>query len=115
LAVIDGAIEKFGRRPPLIRQKSKVLRHQGLNDAAASLLIEIENDIADLAPFDQGLALRDGAVAAAHAKRHDDALRLVRKADAVFAAKGSHEALRIGLTIDEASLSSNKAFAQDLS
>jgi hypothetical protein len=60
LTVVDAAIERFGRRPALIRQKSKVLRHQGLNDAAASLLIEIEDDIAHLAPFDQGLALRDG-------------------------------------------------------
>lgn len=102
LTVVNAAIEKFGRRPELIRQKSKVLRHQGLNDAAASLLIEIEDDIDYLAPFDRGLALRDGGVAAANAKRYDDALRLLRKADAVLAEKGSHEALRIGLTIDEA-------------
>ena len=102
LAVIDAAIEKFGKRPTLIRQKSKVLRHQGSNEAAASLLIEIEDDIADLPPFDQGLALRDGGVAAANSNRHDDALRLLRKANAVFAAQGSHEALRVGLTVDEA-------------
>src|SRR5262249_10223891 len=102
LVVADAAIKKFGKRPALIRQKSKILRHQGLNDAAASLLIEIEDDIGGLAPFHQGLALRDGGVAAANANRHDDALRLLRKADAVFAAKGTHDALRIGLTVDEA-------------
>jgi hypothetical protein len=102
LAVVEAAIEKFGKRPALVRQKSKVLRHEGLNEAAASLLIEIEDEIGALAPFDQGLALRDGAVAAALAKRHDDAIRLLRKADAVFAATGSQEAMRVGLTVDEA-------------
>ena len=102
LVVVDAAIEKFGKRPALIRQKSKVLKHQGLNDAAASLLVEIEDNIGALAPFDQGLALRDGAVAAAHAKRYDDALRLLRKADAVFAAEESLAAMRVGITIDAA-------------
>ena len=102
LAVVDAAIDQFGKRPTLIRQKSKVLRNQGNNDGAASLLIEIEDEIGRLAPFDQGLALRDGGVAAANANRHDDALRLLRKADAVFAAQGSQAALRVGLIVDEA-------------
>ena len=102
LAVVDAAIDQFGKRPTLIRQKSKVLRNQGNNDGAASLLIEIEDEIGRLAPFDQGLALRDGGVAAANANRHDDALRLLRKADAVFAAQGSQAALRVGLIVEEA-------------
>jgi tetratricopeptide (TPR) repeat protein len=102
LTVVDAAIAQFGRSPALIRQKSKVLAHQGQNDAAASLMIEIEHDIGLLAPFDQVLALRDGAAAAAQAKRHEDALRLFRKAEAGLAAKGAHEALRAGFAIDEA-------------
>jgi hypothetical protein len=102
LAVVEAAIGTFGKRPQLIRQKSKVLRHQGDNDAAASALIEIEDAIGGLPPFDQGLALRDGAVAAADAGRDDDALRLLRKANAVFAAKGTHLAMCAGLTVDEA-------------
>ncbi len=73
-----------------------------MNDAAVSLLIEIEDEIVELGPFDQGLALRDGAAAAADAKRYDDALRLFRKAEAVFAAKGGSDAMCIGLIIDEA-------------
>ena len=102
LEVIDAAIQQFGRRPALIRQRSKVLRHQGSSDAAASALIEIEDEIAELAPFDQGLALRDGAAAAADAKRYVDALRLFGKAKSVFAAKGDAEAMCVGLTVDEA-------------
>ncbi|MEZ5850424.1 MAG: ATP-binding protein [Hyphomicrobiaceae bacterium] len=102
LEVIDVAIVKFGTLPALIRQKSKVLRHQGANEAAANALIEIEDDIAKLPPFDQGLALRDGAVAAFHANRFIDALRLFGKASSVFAAKGGSEAMCVGLTVDEA-------------
>lgn len=102
LDVIEAAIEKFGNRPVLIRQKSKVLKHEGLDDAAASLLIEIEDSITELTPFDQGLALRDGAEAAAAAKRYDDALRLFRKAETAFASSGDSGALRIGLIVDEA-------------
>lgn len=102
LEIIDTAIEKFGKRPALIRQKIKVLRHQGSKDGAAALLIEIEGKISELAPFDQGLALRDGAVAAADVKRYDDALRLFDKAEAVFAAKEGCEAISIGVTIDGA-------------
>lgn len=102
LEVIDAAIHQFGRRPALIRQKSKVLRHQGSSEAAAAVLIEIEDEIAELAPFDQGLALRDGAVAAADAKRFSDALRLFGKAKAIYESKGGCEAMCIGLTVDEA-------------
>lgn len=102
LEVIGAAIEKLGKQPALIRQKSKVLKHEGLDDAAASLLIEIEDQITDLTAFDRGLALRDGAEAAAAAKRPDDALRLFRKAEAAFASDGGNRALRIGLIVDEA-------------
>jgi tetratricopeptide (TPR) repeat protein len=102
LEVISDAIEMFGQRPSLIRQKSKVLKHQGLHDAAASALIEIEDGITGLAPLDQGLAFRDGGEAAANAKRFDDALRLFSKANAVFAVKEGFRALSIGLIVDEA-------------
>lgn len=102
LAVVDAAIAQYGSSPALIRQKSKVLGHQGQDDAAASLMIEIEHEIGSLPPFDQALALRDGAVAAARAKRHEDALRLFRKASDALSTHGSREAMQVGFAIDEA-------------
>lgn len=102
LAVIDAAIEAFGKRPALIRQKAKVLRNMGQSEDAALLLIEIEDALAELPRFDQGLAFRDGAAAAFNAKRYSDALRLFGKAKAVFATRDQSEALCVGLTVDEA-------------
>jgi tetratricopeptide (TPR) repeat protein len=102
LAVVDAALAQYGKTPALIRQKSKVLSHAGQDDAAASLLIEIEHTIGSLAPFDQVLALRDGAVAAARAKRYEDALRLFRKASCALPTSEARNAMRVGFVIDEA-------------
>lgn len=102
LALIEAAIAQFGSRPALVRQKSKVLAHQGRHDDAVSTLIAIEDKVGALPAFDRGLALRDGAVAAAKAARYEDALRLFRKADAAFAASPLRDGLRAGLIVEQA-------------
>lgn len=102
LDLIGAAITRFGSQPALVRQKSKVQAHLGRHDAAVTTLIEIEDKVQALAPFDRGLALRDGAVAAAKAARYEDALRLFQKADAAFAESPLRDGMRSGLIVEEA-------------
>jgi hypothetical protein len=86
--------------PSLIRQKAKVLGHSDDHEAAARLLISVENAVGADQPLDRTLALRDGAVSAAHAHLFDDALRLFRKAHEALAREGEHPALMLGLRIE---------------
>lgn len=102
LAIIDAAIKRFGKRPALIRQKSKVFGHQGNAEAAAALIISIEPQLDQLAPFDRALALRDGAVESANANRLEDAARLFAKSRTILEAEKTHVALQIGLRTEEA-------------
>ncbi|MEE8297630.1 MAG: hypothetical protein V3R26_07365, partial [Hyphomicrobium sp.] len=102
LATIDAAIKRLGKRPALIRQKSKVLGHQGNAEAAAALLISVELQLDQLAPFNRALALRDGAVESANANRLEDAARLFAKSRTILEAEKTHVALQIGLRTEEA-------------
>lgn len=100
IAVMDTAIEELGALPSLIRQKAKVLGHSDNHDAAARLLISVEDAVGVDQPLDRGLALRDGAVSAVKARLFDDALRLFRKAHEALAREGTHPALMLGLRIE---------------
>ncbi len=102
LSNIEDAIKRFGKRPALIRQKSKVLGHQGNAEAAAELFISIEPELDQLAPFNRALALRDGAVDCADANRLEDAARLFAKSRTILEAEKTHVALQIGLRTEEA-------------
>ena len=102
LAVIDAAIEHLGIRPTLIRQKSKVLGSNGEYRAAAALLISIEAQLNQFAPFDRARALSDGAVASANANSLADAARLFAKSRSILEAENLTPAVQVGLRIEEA-------------
>jgi hypothetical protein len=102
ISVIDDAIARQGPKAALVRQKSKVLRHSGDNAGAARLLLQVEPQLEELWPFDQMLALREGAISCANAGRIEDSLRLFRKAEMVLQELGTHNALVVGLRIEQA-------------
>lgn len=100
IAVIDEAISVHGAVPPLIRQKSKVLGHEGRHPEAIDLLLKVEDDVGNGSSFDRSLALRDGALSAAQSGRLDDALRLLDKARISLAEVDGREALAAGLLVE---------------
>jgi hypothetical protein len=94
LEAIDAAMTTLGAHPALVRQKAKVLGHYGHDDAAADLLITIEDAVGGAS---RALALRDGATSAARAGRYADAMRLYGKAAAAACENDGRAALCAGL------------------
>lgn len=100
IAEVDAAILRFGELPPLLRQKSKVLGHDGRHDDAADILLSIEETVGIESPLERTLALRDGGVSAALAGRFDQAIRLFDKAR--LALGTSRPELSAGLLVEKA-------------
>jgi tetratricopeptide (TPR) repeat protein len=101
IAIVDSAIKRFGPQASLIRQKSKILGHLGDNESAARLLLDAEEELNQLNPFDRMLALREGAIACANISRFEDSSRLFAKARAILA-EPAHQPLRTGLLVEQA-------------
>ena len=97
---IDKAISRFGEVPALLRQKSKVLGHDGRHDEAADILISIEDTVGAESPLERTLALRDGGVSAGKAGRFIEACRLFEKARAGLGT--SRPELAVGLRVEKA-------------
>ena len=100
IAEIDTAIVHLGELPSLLRQKSKVLGHDGRHDEAADLLLSIEETVGTGSALERTLALRDGGVSAAMAGRYNEAVRLFQKARAALGT-GRPE-LATGLRVEKA-------------
>jgi hypothetical protein len=68
---------------------------------AATLILHIEDEVGGNSQFDRALALRDGAISAANAKKFEDALRLLDKARAALERVDGKLALSTGLLVDK--------------
>jgi len=101
IIAVDTAIDKFGEQPPLLRQKSKALGHAERHADATDLLLRIENTVGVDSPFDRALALRDGGLSAARAKRFADAVRLLDKAEQALRGDQQKKALATGILVEK--------------
>lgn len=102
IAATDDAISKFGSLPALVRQKSKVLGHTGRHLDASELLQSIEDLVGLDSPLERALALRDGGVSAAEARRFIDAIRLFDKARDAINANPDSAPLASALLVEKA-------------
>lgn len=100
VTVVDDAAAAMGLLPALVRQKAKVLGHRGEDEAAARLLMSVEDAVGLGSPLDRTLALRDGGVSAARAGLFSDAIRLFQKAHAILVNEEHYLALAVSVQIE---------------
>ena len=101
ISAIDVATERFGAQPKLLRQKSKVLANAGQHAEATDLFLSVEDEVGLDSPLDRALALRDGGISAAQAKRFADAVRLLGKAEATLQSKPENRAFAVGIVVEK--------------